>query len=103
MGKKRERRLQAEINALTTRVSQLVRANDTARNDREMNLAAAQREMAEDWFAIITKSGKVIRGKAVTAGVHSAPIDITSSGSAWRMFTPGPKERTAQIIIEPIK
>lgn len=103
MGKKRERRLQAEIDALTTRVSQLVRANDETANQRSENLAAAHREMREDWFAIITKSGRVVRGKAESVEASYTPIEVTFGGDSFRKFMPGPRELSAQIIIEPIK
>lgn len=102
MGKKRERRLQAEIDALTTRVLRFEESARQARQDAEQNLAAAHREMREDWFAIITKSGRVVRGKAVVTSASSAPIRVENA-SGWVQFAPGPRELSAQIIIESIK
>lgn len=78
-------------------------AERKARDERQLNLAAAHREMREDWFAIITKSGRVVRGKATVTNTSSTPIEVTFGGDSFREFMPGPRELSAQIIIEPIK
>lgn len=103
MGKKRERRLRAEIDALKTGLARFQESARRDRQDAEQNLAAAHREMREDWFAIITKSGRVVRGKAMVTSASSTPINTTSVRSGWALFSPGPRELSAQIIIESIK
>jgi hypothetical protein len=100
MGKKRE--LREEIERL--RSASVARAERAAEADRKADegMAAALKNMVNEPFLIVTKSGTVLTGRATQVGTHQ-PSATFGMGSWAERVPVGPKKCSASITIEPLR
>jgi hypothetical protein len=100
MGKKRE--LREEIERLSAQITRKAQREVDARRKADEGMAAALKNMVNEPFLIVTKSGAVLTGRAsnVTADQPTATFGMGS----WAERVPvGPKKYSASITIEPLR
>jgi hypothetical protein len=103
MGKKRERELRDTIDELSAQITREAQREVEARRKADVDMGAALKNMVDESFLIVTKSGYVLTGRA-TEVVMDQPTRNFSFDGKWLDVRPaGPKKYSASITIEPLK
>jgi hypothetical protein len=102
MGKKRERELRDTIDELSAQITREAQREVEARRKADVDMGAALKNMVDESFLIVTKSGYVLTGRASSVAADQ-PTEAFGM-RPWTVRVPvGPKEYSASITIEPLK
>lgn len=105
MGKRKEARLKATLERVARENDALraekIKAREDEINARRIDMTEALEEMRSQKFIVVTHTGRVVSGHAITTSMQSTPVEVTASDSTWRQFVSGAIDYGAQIQIMP--